>query len=40
MQEEVDRQAPLVDSTADQVTEARGKVRDSAKQTFKYRTGR
>lgn len=37
---EVSRQMPLVDATVDRVGDTRAKVRESARQTFNYRTGR
>ena len=37
---EAQRQMPVVDATVDRVGEARAGVRNTAKQTFNYRTGR
>jgi hypothetical protein len=37
---EAQRQMPVVDATVDRVGEARAGVRDTARQTFNYRTRR
>lgn len=37
---EAQRQMPVVDATVDRVGEARAGVRNTAKQTYNYRTGR
>lgn len=40
IEDEVSRQAPLVDATTSRVSETRGNVRESARQAYNYRTGR